>query len=84
MKSRLTILVLFVTEVSCENICTLSGNTDTNSTKECEYLKKCTRADVPASPEGYMIECEIMPCSVDQDIMFDKIEGTDVGELLYI
>lgn len=62
--------------------CTASNNADTNSAKECKYLSPCTKADVPAAPSGYTMECETMPCSEGQDIMFDKIEGTDLGELL--
>jgi len=64
--------------------CTASGNADTNSAIDCKYLNPCTveASQVPTSPSGYTIECETMPCPANQDIMFDKIEGTDIGELL--
>ena len=64
------------------SVCADSDNPDTNSAKECKYLSKCTKDDVPAPPAGYTIECETMPCAEGQDIMFDRIGGTDVGELL--
>lgn len=64
--------------------CTASGNSDTNSAIDCAYLNPCTveANQVPTSPSGYTIECETMPCPANQDIMFDKNGGTDIGELL--
>lgn len=69
---------------AAESICAGSDNPDTNSVKECKYLSPCTveEGDVPLPPVGYEIECETMPCPPNQDIMFDKIEGTDIGVLL--
>jgi len=82
---RVALLSLFLTSAACQSTCVESANTETNSQEECKYLKPCTveSGKVPVSaPEGYSVECEKMPCPADQDIMFDKIDGTDIGELL--
>jgi len=81
---RVALLSLFVTSAA-GSTCATSSNTETNSQEECKYLNPCTieNGKVPVSaPQGYSIECETMPCPKDQDIMFAKIEATDIGELL--
>jgi len=80
---RVTALVMLFGAASGQggDDCSASSNTDTNSQKECKYLKPCTKNDVPAAPAQYTMECETMPCPADQDIMFDRQEGTDLGEL---
>jgi hypothetical protein len=78
---RLLLALLLLRQAAADNICASSDNANTNSDLECKYLSPCTADVVPAEPAGYFIECETMPCDDDQDIMFDKIEGTDVGVL---
>jgi hypothetical protein len=72
------------TTEATESGCGARGNPDTSSTKDCKYQSPCTmeNGDVPQPPDAYYVECETMPCADNQDIMFDKIEGTDIGELL--
>lgn len=80
----IALLSLFLASVG-GTTCSDSTNADTNSQEECKYLSPCTieNGKFPLSaPEGYTIECETMPCPADQDIMFDKDGGTDIGELL--
>eukprot|EP00756_Hemistasia_phaeocysticola_P006100 Hpha_TRINITY_DN13676_c0_g1::TRINITY_DN13676_c0_g1_i4::g.122905::m.122905 len=81
MLRRVAAFLVLAAAATAVSDCTASSNTDTNSAKECKYLKPCTKADVPAEPAGYKIECTTDPCPADQDIMFDRIDGTDIGVL---
>jgi hypothetical protein len=86
MKFLLTLSVLLVCTFdpvsAADSVCKDSSNTDTNNNDACKYLSPCTDQVVPSEPSGYTLECETMPCPSNQDIMFDRIDGTDVGELL--
>jgi len=84
MVLRLIIGALLAGTAAAASPCLSSSNSDTNSAKECKYLSPCTveANDIPTAPTGYQIECETMPCPANQDIMYDRIEGTDIGVLM--
>lgn len=89
MKFLFTVSVLFLctcdpTSAAANSVCKDSENTDTNNDDDCTFLNACTveQGQVPAAADGYTIECDTMPCPANQDIMFDRIEGTDTSELL--
>jgi len=84
MVLRLIIGALLAGTAAAASPCLSSSNSDTNSAKECKYLSPCTveTNDIPTAATGYQIECETMPCPANQDIMYDRIEGTDIGVLM--